>query len=57
MVDALGRRQLKGGLGFIDLLEIRLQESPCYAAAKHRFVGMGGEGTDEIMFRESRAGT
>lgn len=38
MVDCLGPRQLKGGLGLVDLLEIRLQEPSSYAATKHRSV-------------------
>lgn len=36
MVDGLSRRQLESGLGFVDLLQIRLQESSSYTATKHR---------------------
>ena len=41
VVDGLSCRQLESGFGFVDLLQIRLQESSGYAATKHRSVGIG----------------
>src|SRR5579863_10190304 len=41
VVDGLSCRQLESGFGFVDLLQIRLQESSGYAATKHHSVGIG----------------
>jgi hypothetical protein len=42
VVDALGCRQLKGSFGFVDLLQICLQESSSYAATEHRIADIAG---------------
>jgi hypothetical protein len=47
VVDSLRCRQLEGSLGFVDLLQIRLQKPSRYTAAKHCFGDM--EGVNEMM--------
>ena len=49
VVDGLSRRQLESGLGFVDLLQIRLQESSSYAATKHRSVSVGIRSVDKVI--------
>jgi hypothetical protein len=50
VVDSLGRRQLEGSVSLVDLLQIRLQESSCYAATEHCCGCESLTGVDEIMF-------
>jgi hypothetical protein len=47
VVDGLSCRQLEGSLGFVDLLQIRLQEPSRYTATKHCSGDVGG--VNEMM--------
>lgn len=49
VVDGLSCRQLESGFGFVDLLQIRLQESSGYATTKHRSVGVGIRSVDKVI--------
>ena len=56
VVDGLSCRQLESGFGFVDLLQIRLQESSGYAATKHGSVSIRSDDKIICLIRSCSTG-